>query len=732
MNKSTLSLITALVDTEESDLYRDIYFPIIKYSIVDMHYAIKDNKQTVYTVKELKDAIKSRFDLDIPFVVLQHCVSSFGKVSNGISIKPKNNGKEFELINVADIYLNAQVDTKSHNIEQNLNKLEDLFQRYLGAEKLASDKTLIDFFSDNTDDVIEYLNKSTPDSKVNEDYVNVGRFLQWIAKENADLYAVVDNIFFASLVAGFLQRQDADPAIKSIEKCDYYLDTALILSLLKLSNEDAIQYAKELLSVIQGAGSCARIHAITAREINNIFQSIIESGGPWSGSSIEEPYRKQKYTISKLISLKSSFIEKLGEIGIEYKKISDDELDAIQKTYRSKSVVKELAEQRGGSQLYGIRDVHDVYMRDYVNGINKNAVNPQKQKAYFVTINTDLIRLFHKTDHPLGVIHSAKVVMNLWLHTSRSSMARKSALTLAISRCFDINNQDIHRKLNLIMKYFSEGTKNPEYTKAIYSALLLRSKNVLNDVDKIIDNENTKAPDYYEKNKEIMKTVIEVAVQEKTNRDKSLIELDGLKDELKKLNQGISDVSFELKETKLELLNEKQTREKAQKEAEILRKSDQEKKEFIEKIERQGELRDDISQLKLELIKLEVAKDKLETERSQYVKKHSKYIFYLFLESMLFIFGIASIGGSIYGLIVSNKPFTIASIIGVMAAMSTYLIAFTRGKSCLFDKERAKGAIEKELSEIWNQKTPKWKETLDGIASIQNLIESKSNELKSL
>lgn len=67
-----------------------------------------------------------------------------------------------------------------------------------------------------------------------------------------------------------------------------------------------------------------------------------------------------------------------------------------------------------------------------------------------------------------------------------------------------------------------------------------------------------------------------------------------------------------------------------------------------------------------------------------------------------------------------------------MAAMSTYLIAFTRGKSCLFDNERAKGAIEKELSEIWNQKTPKWKETLDGIASIQNLIESKSNELKSL
>ena len=732
MNKSTLSLITALVDTEDSDLYRDIYFPIIKYSIVDMHYAIKDNKQIVYTVKELKDAIKHRFDIDIPSVVLQHCVCSLNKVSNGISLKPKNNGKEFELINVGDIYLNAQVDTKSHNIEQNLNRLEDLFHHYLEAEKITSDKTLIDFFSDNTDDVIEFLNKSTPESKVNEEYVNVGRFLQWIAKENADLYAVIDNIFFASLVAGFLQRQDADPAIKSIEKCDYYLDTALILSLLKLSNDDGIQYANELLSVIQGAGSCARIHAITAREINNIFQSIIESGSPWAGSSIEEPYRKQEYTISKLISLKSNFIEKLGEIGIEYKKISEDELDAIQKSYRNKKVVKELAEQRGGPQLYGIRDVHDVYMRDYVNGINKNAVNPQKQKAYFVTIDTDLIRLFHKTDHPLGVIHSAKVVMNLWLHTSRSSMVRRSALTLAISRCFDINNQDIHRKLNLIMKYYSEGTNNSEYTKAIYSALLLRSKNVLKDVDKIIDNENTKAPDYYEKNKEIMKSVIEVAVQEKSNRDKSLIELDGLKDELKKLNQGISDVSSKLEETKQELFQERKTREKTQKEAEELRMREQEKKEIIEKMERQSSLRDEISQMKLELFKLEVVKDNLDTDRKQYVERNSRFRLYFFLELILFIIGIASIVGSIYGIIVSNNPITIASIIGVITVTPTFLIAFTRGKSCLFDKERAKGAIEKELSEIWLQKTPKWKETLDEMASIKNQIESKSNELKLL
>ena len=136
--------------------------------------------------------------------------------------------------------------------------------------------------------------------------------------------------------------------------------------------------------------------------------------------------------------------------------------------------------------------------------------------------------------------------------------------------------------------------------------------------------------------------------------------------------------------------------------------------------------------MKLELFKLEVVKDNLDTDRKQYVERHSRFRLYFFLEFILFIIGIASIGGSIYGIIVSNNPITIASIFGVITVTPTFLIAFTRGKSCLFDKERAKGAIEKELSEIWNQKTPKWKETLEGIASIQNRIESKSNELKSL
>lgn len=41
MNQSNYALLTALYDSQSSELYKDIYFPIIKYSI----FLLYQNKQ---------------------------------------------------------------------------------------------------------------------------------------------------------------------------------------------------------------------------------------------------------------------------------------------------------------------------------------------------------------------------------------------------------------------------------------------------------------------------------------------------------------------------------------------------------------------------------------------------------------------------------------------------------------------------------------------------------------
>ena len=46
MTKTNYALITALYDTKGADLYNDVYFPIIKYEIVNQYYTVSDCSTT--------------------------------------------------------------------------------------------------------------------------------------------------------------------------------------------------------------------------------------------------------------------------------------------------------------------------------------------------------------------------------------------------------------------------------------------------------------------------------------------------------------------------------------------------------------------------------------------------------------------------------------------------------------------------------------------------------------
>lgn len=171
MDKSSLSLITSLVDTEDSNLYKDIYFPIIKYVIVDMYSQDKDNPKISFSVNDLQNGIIERFGITIPIIVLQYCIRGFRQYPLGIEITCKENGKFFDVTKIKDIYQNAEIYTKSVTINDGIESLERLFQEYLSAEKIKSSKTLVDLFSDNTEDVVEFFKSKDIDVKVNEGYV---------------------------------------------------------------------------------------------------------------------------------------------------------------------------------------------------------------------------------------------------------------------------------------------------------------------------------------------------------------------------------------------------------------------------------------------------------------------------------------------------------------------------------------------------------------------------------
>lgn len=67
MNKTNYALITALYDTKGADLYNDVYFPIIKYEIVNQYYTQTDIEK-YYDLEELQSLINADFGIVIPCI----------------------------------------------------------------------------------------------------------------------------------------------------------------------------------------------------------------------------------------------------------------------------------------------------------------------------------------------------------------------------------------------------------------------------------------------------------------------------------------------------------------------------------------------------------------------------------------------------------------------------------------------------------------------------------------
>ena len=79
--------------------------------------------------------------------------------------------------------------------------------------------------------------------------------------------------------------------------------------------------------------------------------------------------------------------------------------------------------------------------------------------------------------------------MDLWIHNSQTTNIRRNALTEVIARCTALNQTDVRRKLRLISKHYKENDFSEENYKAVYIALMNRSKQVMSEVD-MIQNQN--------------------------------------------------------------------------------------------------------------------------------------------------------------------------------------------------------------------------------------------------
>lgn len=169
-------------------------------------------------------------------------------------------------------------------------------------------------------------------------------------------------------------------------------------------------------------------------------------------------------------------------------------------------------------------------MYDFIRTKTDRCVSIEKSNAFFVTLNAELIKYYkdQKQDsYILPIIHPARIVMDLWIHNSKTTNIRRNALTEVIARCTALNQTDVRRKLRLISKYYKENEFSEENYKAVYVALMNRSKQAMSEID-MIQNQNEPEENIYQR----IENIVRIAIQEEEQRRNQNLEHQGKVDAL--------------------------------------------------------------------------------------------------------------------------------------------------------------------------------------------------------
>ena len=726
MNKSTFSLIAVLYDNKQSGLYNDVYFPIIKYTIVSLFY--QPDKKEYFSVDDIREYISKNFGLDIPFIVLKKSIVHLAKKDSNIELDTFDKGEEFKIKKAWDYTINQEIENKITRFEEQVKLLEDEYSKYLSVHKFEQDKTFIDFISDNTDDVLDYL-KDKSNLKVDEKYASIAFFLEHLKAKGDNLFLVASEMFWASVIAGFLSREEQDVKdIGKVGKSEYFLDTSVVLGLLKLSSASIERYAFDFHNSLIGAKVLLKVHPATLYEITSILQSV-ERNGAYPDTDISFAISKYNYNSSDIASIRANLTDLLDKKSITvFPEIETNFVQAITNKYKEKGLVKELATSRGEYDNDCFREIHDVFMYDYI--VERQGKLSSYDKCAFVTLNRDLINFFklkyHQNKHVF--LHPHTLTMELWMNGCSSSDLKVAALTESISRCFFLNNVDIRNKIEALSKFYNE--KTPDFSKKTFDTILVglfsRDKELLKYLDEYQDDAGNED---YNKTESVRQKIIERGNELSITHISALDEIkDSLDEALLNVQSTQAALESAVRKHSADLDNVKKRSDEAEeqikilkKEKEALKKTNEERKENIKALlSKEKEISASLDDIKN---KLKVFDDEMEKTVS-----YGDFWFMIFVV-LLFL---ASLISSVILSIVCEKEITLAKVIAYLVTIVTGLLSLLKFKTDIFHPKVYKSEIKLRQLEYWKQNHPEYEELVKKQGVKQAELEMVNGKLSEL
>lgn len=730
MTLSNYSLISALYVAENGGLYKDVYFPIIKYSLYALFHI--DATKEYYTVDSLYEFIQKKFGLKIPNVVLGSVIKTMPSTQE-FSITHYGDGFSFRIEKSWNYSHNTEIDAKAQAIESSINVLESDFQEYLQKVDYQEQVTFLQFISDNTDDILGFFQDHDA-KKVDERYAIITEFLTYLEVVKPNLYEVANQLFWGSIIAGFLKREDPPITYNDThEAIEYYMDTALVMSLLDLSTEIKKRYADDLLEIINKSGGIPYVHPITVMEITQILQTVEQNKVPYPNTDIAAAYERRNLDSATLASIRGSLPKSLNKIGLSiFPIMSDTDLHNQIKNTEKDERIRSLSSLRIHNETsvslfrydqknwkFNFREIHDVFMIDFVAKRRKYL---KRETVKFVSLNSELIKFAKRQDSSFSdnLVHPHRIVIDLWMHNSISSKEIKP-LTEAMTRCQLMQEGDARRKLSIVSRYYNEKSEyyNPEAYKAVLLSLYKKAQGVIGYIMTAEENEKSNNT---ESNAEIIRKACEEALDKEKDfqaaNDNLLKELESHKTRIKALTYDVESLQIQLAEQG-DILKERQSESQEREKG-----SKQEKDALVREnalLKKTIEFQQDLTKTREEIKQIEQKIKELEALCQQSI---SHKVFWIQYTSVAFGI-IIVLGVFIYLLIASYyKPAIFAGLLTTILALASYFFPKTENK--LWHPKRYYKEMTKEEAKNWKDDNPSYNE----LCSKRDALKNRAAELE--
>ena len=631
MEKSNYALISALYANSNHGLYSDIYFPIIKYALVGL-FSDREESHPYCSADAIHDFIVDKFGISIPHIVLSKSILKINAQRWGnIDLNVYENGETFQ-IQSASFDKDDDIAEREKLFTNKIAVIENEYKVFLEREGTNDDGiSFIQFISDNTDDILGYFEKQDT-SKVNEKYATMVFFLQYLSDHDKELYKVANQLFWGSVIAGFLKSDK--PHVEESEdgiKTEYFLDTSIVMGVLKLSTPQRETYSQEVCEIIKAAGGVLRVNPMTVDEISYILQSV-EQNGPNPLTDIASACERYKHEANELAHIRLTLPTEIEKKGINvFPSMNPIEKQKIIQNYQGKRVTRLLGKTRtkrpSSYSSDNYREIHDVFMDDYIK--DRREKKGDNNHIFFLTANRDLIA-FCKKMHPSAdyMKSTGKVILELWMHNTKPVDISGCILTETMARCLDLHSTNVRNKIAEVSRLYNKTKSNfdadvyKDFIKKLYS----RAKHVIQavevDPDELIEGDLGKlikdavAADNLAYNKEAAKVRDENAVlnenivskDEEIKNKKEEVKL--LTSEKEKIKKEIVNITKDRDRLSLELENKeierKQIAEEKQKES--LAKQKAERMNSLYK--RRDELKNLIEHAKTDILPYEKSLEK--------------------------------------------------------------------------------------------------------------------------